>query len=257
MDFFLLLSSLAGIFGNRSQSNYAAGNTYQDALAKYRRSQGLAASTVDLGVIRDVGFVAENQEYARHSTDLFPEAIEEDELHSIIEFLIDPRYQSEATQQLAFGFSSDAAYRQRGLNPPSILRFPMYTHMRDHTEHSQQTTPTSNSSETGPSTAALLSSARTVEEAISVATLGIRTKIASMLSLAVDAVDAANSMSSYGIDSLSAIEVRTWLMKDLGADVPFLQLVGSASIQSISEKVVSVSKLVRFEKGDDAKGKAE
>ncbi|KAL8853733.1 MAG: hypothetical protein Q9221_001376 [Calogaya cf. arnoldii] len=87
MDFFICLSSAAGVAGSTGQGNYNAatelvpsftaptgapfslpppatnmekGNTYQDALAAYRRVQGLPATTMDLGVILGVGFVAEN-----------------------------------------------------------------------------------------------------------------------------------------------------------------------------------------------------
>jgi len=62
MDFFVLLSSATGILGNRSQANYASGNTYQDALAKHRVSKGLPATSIDLGSILSVGYVAENKE---------------------------------------------------------------------------------------------------------------------------------------------------------------------------------------------------
>lgn len=62
LDFFVMLSSVSGIVGNRGQSNYCAGNTYQDALAHYRRSQGLTAQTVDLGAIGGMGWFEENKE---------------------------------------------------------------------------------------------------------------------------------------------------------------------------------------------------
>ncbi|RDL39057.1 uncharacterized protein BP5553_03397 [Venustampulla echinocandica] len=62
MDFFVMLSSVTGIVGNPGQSNYAAGNTFQDALARYRVARGEKATALDLGIILGGGFVAENKD---------------------------------------------------------------------------------------------------------------------------------------------------------------------------------------------------
>lgn len=62
VDFFVVLSSLAGIIGSVLQGNYAAGNALQDALVHYRRSKGLAAQGLDLGVMRGFGYVEEHQD---------------------------------------------------------------------------------------------------------------------------------------------------------------------------------------------------
>ncbi|OKO90826.1 Lovastatin diketide synthase LovF [Penicillium subrubescens] len=59
LRFFVMLSSIAGVVGNRSQANYAAGNTFQDALAHYRRSRGLPAVSIDLGLMLGIGLIAE------------------------------------------------------------------------------------------------------------------------------------------------------------------------------------------------------
>src|SRR5271169_5260152 len=67
MDFFVMLSSSAGIVGSRGQGNYSAGNTYQDALAHYRVSRNLPAATIDLGMILGVGYVAENSSETNES----------------------------------------------------------------------------------------------------------------------------------------------------------------------------------------------
>ncbi|KAI0909849.1 KR domain-containing protein [Ustulina deusta] len=40
LDFFVLFSSPAGTISSQGQSNYAAGNTFQDKLAAYRLARG-------------------------------------------------------------------------------------------------------------------------------------------------------------------------------------------------------------------------
>jgi zearalenone synthase (highly reducing iterative type I polyketide synthase) len=58
LDFFIACSSVSGVCGNADQAQYAAGDAYQDALAHHRRTQGLKAISVNLGIMRDVGSLA-------------------------------------------------------------------------------------------------------------------------------------------------------------------------------------------------------
>lgn len=57
--FFLLFSSISGIMGNGAQANYAAGNTFEDALAHYARAhRGIrTATSLDVGVVIDSGAI--------------------------------------------------------------------------------------------------------------------------------------------------------------------------------------------------------
>lgn len=62
LDFFVLLSSAVGVIGNSSQSNYAAGCTFQDSLAQLRVRNGQNAVSVDLGPMGTAEYLAENAE---------------------------------------------------------------------------------------------------------------------------------------------------------------------------------------------------
>jgi phthiocerol/phenolphthiocerol synthesis type-I polyketide synthase C len=65
LDFFVLFSSIAAIFGSPGQSNHAAANTFLDGLAHYRRAQGLPAISINWGAWLEVGAAVGKQSAER------------------------------------------------------------------------------------------------------------------------------------------------------------------------------------------------
>jgi hypothetical protein len=61
IDFFVFLSSAAGIIGNPGQSSYNAGNAFCDALARHRCASGLHSVSIDLGPVLGAGMVAADE----------------------------------------------------------------------------------------------------------------------------------------------------------------------------------------------------
>jgi hypothetical protein len=241
MDFFLLLSSTTGIVGNRSQSNYAAGNTYQDALAIHRRALGLPATSVDLGSILSVGYVAENKSRLKAITNITVvlESLREDEIHLIFEYHLDNR--NSTAGQVVSGLTNAALYKQRRMPVPSYLNFPLFRHLQS------ETVANSDSTEDDPILLVPIQlAAATTADATTIISNGIRLKLSKLLSMAADDIDPGKSISSNGVDSLVATEFRTWLAKTLKVDMPMLDIMGTGSIHTISEKAAGLSKLVQL-----------
>ncbi|NER47858.1 MAG: alpha/beta fold hydrolase [Symploca sp. SIO1A3] len=61
LDFFILFSSAAALLGSPGQSNYGAANAFLDALAHYRRAQGLPGMSINWGIWSNIGVATKRQ----------------------------------------------------------------------------------------------------------------------------------------------------------------------------------------------------
>ena len=59
LDFFVLFSSAASLFGSPGQGNHSAANSFLDGLAHYRQSMGLPGLSLHLGAVSQVGEAAQ------------------------------------------------------------------------------------------------------------------------------------------------------------------------------------------------------
>jgi acyl carrier protein len=241
LDFFIALSSVAGVIGNRGQAAYAAANTFLDSFIQYRRRQGLAATTLDLAAVSDTGYLAENAEKQKLVIDqLGGEAISEKEILALVAASITGRAEETCQSQVITGLKLPASFSSVFWS--SDTKFTALC--------SRAASEQSNGAETAQavSPGVALKRSTSYAEAASIVIEGLLDKTAAVLMLPREELDPTKATVFYGLDSLVSIEIRNWITREFGAALQILDLLSSGSFVSLADIVLRKTELVSFEK---------
>lgn len=249
MDFFVMLGSVAGLVGNRGQSNYAAGNTFQDALAIHRRSRGLAATCIDLCNIMSVGFVAENQETLNKNPLFFfaHDGIREDEFLSLVEFHLDKeRAGSHGQPQIGVGLAPLSVFKERGLPEPTFIKSPLFRQLRSVSDGAGSGAADGGADADGAvSVTNALKFAESPEAAAGIICDALVKRLSRTMRIPEPDIDVGKPIHAYGVDSLVAMEIRNYLASECGSEISVLEIMGNKSLEILSGDIAKGSKFVR------------
>ncbi|WP_455432901.1 SDR family NAD(P)-dependent oxidoreductase, partial [Streptomyces rochei] len=207
LDAFVLFSSMSGILGGPGQANYAAGNTFLDALARHRRSLGLPATSLAWGPwTQDAGMIGtlSDTDVRRIARAGMPELTPEQGAA-----LFDAALASGEPNVLPVRFDL-AALREQG-DPHPMLRGLVRARRRR------------SAAGGSAATAGLVQRLEGLgaEERREVLLDLVRGQIAVVLGHAgAQTVDPARAFQDLGFDSLTAVELRNRLGKATGLRLP-------------------------------------
>ena len=239
LDFFIMLSSAVGIVGNTSQANYGAGSSFLDAFASYRRSLSLPATSLDLGIISSVGYVAENDGVAQRLTRMGHDSISEEKMLGLIELAIQQQDDTTGPSNVVTGLSFrelDAAWIQDA----------KFSILRQQGRHAASSSLSSSGPQKDKQTLqSQLSTITSLSEAAPLITAAIISKLATNLMVSEGNIDPEQPISVCGVDSLVAVELRNWLLGQTGAEISVVDILQCKSIIGLSEGVVKSSKVVK------------
>ncbi|KAK0609806.1 Fusarin C synthetase [Lasiodiplodia hormozganensis] len=235
LDFFILFSSISSITGNRSQSNYATGNAFQNALAAYRRSKGLPGLSIALGSMSGIGVLANDENLLTYCAQMGHAHIGPKELEKVMEAAIFESHKSDCAPLISLGFemfeSLDGVVQKRADQSQAFWTdFPEFSHLIDHKSTGAEEVVRSLKERLqapGPEGAEV-----TLMDAF-LECLG------SLLGYGVDAFDPESSIAVYGLDSLNAMSCRYWFFQQLGLDVPVFDILGCKSIRALISRVIT------------------
>ena len=245
IDFFIILSSFAGIFGNRSQSNYAAANTYQDALAQQRHELGLKAVTVNLGIMRDVGVLAQEGATGYLKEWEIPFGIREREFHSLMRMVIAGEacgQKSTVPTQIITGFPTGGMAHSSGIRRPFFFDDPRFSELAaagfENITDDVPSPAEAKSSGTKVALRFLIAEADSIAKGSDAMTEAMVARVARSLSTSTSEINADKPLHAYGVDSLLAVEIVNWVYHETKVTLSVLEVLATMPISDLARKIV-------------------
>ncbi len=238
MDFFVLFSSISAIIGNRGQSNYAAGNTFKDALAQYRVSKGERAASINLGLFLSAGVLSGDKSLLeKFRARSFFNPMTEAQLFALLDYYCNPA-ESYVNSVDCQTIVQDAAANQPNTDVAYWLTKPSFRKILTNMSNGDADTVSSDVVNFETAFAA----ASSLTEASASVTKALMKKLADTLSLPDEELDSNQPMHSYGVDSLVAVDLRSWFAKEVQVDFAIFNILGSTSIAGVSSLAAARSK---------------
>jgi zearalenone synthase (highly reducing iterative type I polyketide synthase) len=238
VDFFVSLASFTAIFGSRGVANYAAGSTFQDAIAHFRRAEGKHAVTLDVSVVKDAGVLAETGMTQGLKDLAGPYGLDTHEVAELVWLAISGDVTNRSPPQIVTGIATGGSAVAGGFEALRYLDDPKFAVMARTGLKGKTNTAQAAAVDDVP---ARLSRAKTLEEVARIVTDALVDRVAKMLQTTAGEIDTSRYLHSYGIDSLVAIETVNWALKVCAARVTVFDIMAAVPLTATARKIATSS----------------
>jgi len=226
LDHFVLYSSISSIYGNPGQVSYVAGNSFLENFAQFRRSRGMAAMTINWGVLGDVGFVARSGNVGgllykqgwktftlKQSTDVLEQML----LNNPVQ-----RVATDSDWEMVGSFYPHSALTSR------------FGHLIKEKELSA-------GSSSGSGDAGLIAALKELdtEEQPEILVTHLRDTFARVLGSSPEKVDPDEPVTKYGLDSLMANQIRNWIQSSVAVDYSMMRIMKGPTLSEMALQILS------------------
>ncbi|RMZ74829.1 hypothetical protein DV737_g5696, partial [Chaetothyriales sp. CBS 132003] len=230
LDFFVILSSNVGTLGNASQANYAAGGTYQDALARWRVARGLPCVSIDLPAVKSVGYVAGTPGVRSRMTKLGLLSLDEDVVLKLIESAILAPFKA----QIVAGINVSPGKHWNQDGSSQLGRDARFWPLQYHRPQQENGGRLGGLKSAGESLPSQLSGASSRSEANRLVNEAIAQKLSDVFTTSIDEIDMDKSPGAHGVDSLVAVELRNMLRQQVAAEISSFEIMQSPSLAELA-----------------------
>ncbi|KAI1261789.1 Aft9-1, partial [Xylariaceae sp. FL1019] len=239
LTFFISLSSAVNMIGSQGQANYNAANSLQDALAQFDRSSNCFYMALNIGLIEDA--TVNNDVIIQSVQRQGLTTIMHDELDAYFEYSLSAEARQVGCHQAVIGFTPASVAKTSIVN--GAAKTLMFTHVRETTKD-QANADANTETKTFKDLVAQTDDQDEIEVFVAQT---IADKLADLMLIEPEDVDLDEPILDFGLDSLIAIELRNWIMREFSAPIQSSEVLDSENIWALAQKVTARSSLT----GDD------
>lgn len=227
LDFFITFSSISSLIGNPGQGNYVAANSFLDAFAHFRRARGLPATTINLGVLSEVGVAARHGKLGKLLEGSGIRGFTTREALLALEEII-------SKNAVQIGFFDVDWHRWAGVNPESASSSRFRQLARDGVNGTKRDKKQALIEKVTPLS---LPERQVLLESL------LRETMAGILRLPAEKILPEQSISSLGIDSLMALELKHSIKDGFGLEISTMDLLKGPTISQLSKTLFDALEL--------------
>lgn len=237
------------------QMAYTAANMFMKAIIMQRRNRGVAGSVIDISQVFGVGYVErELKQQAKNDREQAMRlmgrsgtlVMSEPDLHQLFaEAIISGRAGSGLDPEIISGLRTMTPAESKDALWGDKARFGHFIQ-----ETGSAKLPSVTKTAAVP-VRAQLEAAKNAEQMHEILRAAFKAKLKAALQVSEDTINDTTPLIDLGVDSLVAVEIRTWFAQEVGADVAVLKILGGPSIQDLVEDVM-IKMALAFDTTDES-----
>ena len=227
LDFFICFSSTTSIVGSIGQSAYAAANHFMASLVEQRRQRGLAGTVLHIAILTGFGYIFRQD--SEHADTIYKailprfERQSEIDLHEMLaEAIICGRPSPHQSPELITGIRP--FFQGEWRDDPRLSCYSGQGQLEDESNQKQAAGSVS--------VKAQLAANEDPTQCLPILQTGFALYLGNLLEIDPEQLDSNLPVANLGIDSLVAIRIREWFLKEMNVDVPVLKIMSDTYTMS-------------------------